>query len=83
LQPRPDLASTGYCLANPGLEYLVYQPKSGEPFSVEIKAGTYRYEWINPSTAATADSGSMESPGQAQQFKTPFEGESLLYLKKQ
>ncbi|HEY4285229.1 MAG TPA: hypothetical protein VGM62_19375 [Chthoniobacterales bacterium] len=26
MTPRPDLASTGYCLANPGEEYLVYLP---------------------------------------------------------
>ena len=83
LQPRPDLASTGYCLANPGLEYLVYQPKPGETFSVEMKAGKYRYEWINPATTAAAGTGFMESTGQAQQFKAPFEGESVLYLKTQ
>jgi len=83
LQPRPDLASTGYCLANPGLEYLVYQPKPGETFSVEMKTGKYRYEWINPATTAAAGTGFMESTGQAQQFKAPFEGESVLYLKTQ
>ena len=81
LQPRPDLASTGYCLANPGLEYLIYQPKPGETFSVEMKAGKYRYEWIDPATNGAAGTGSVESPGQARQFKAPFEGESLLYLK--
>ena len=48
LDPRSDLASTGYCLANSGLEYLIYQPKPGETFSVEMKAGKYRYEWIDP-----------------------------------
>ena len=26
MRPRSDLASTGYCLANPGVEYLVYLP---------------------------------------------------------
>jgi hypothetical protein len=26
VKPRPELASTGYCLANPGVEYLVYLP---------------------------------------------------------
>jgi hypothetical protein len=26
MTPRPELASTGYCLANPGVEYLVYLP---------------------------------------------------------
>jgi hypothetical protein len=29
--PRPDLASTGFCLANPGREYAVYLPARGEP----------------------------------------------------
>jgi Family of unknown function (DUF6298) len=83
LQPRPDLASTGYCLANPGLEYLIYQPKPGEAFSVEMKAGKYRYEWIDPATNVAAGNGSVESPGQAQQFTAPFGGESVLYLKTQ
>ena len=30
MAPRGDLASTGYCLANPGKEYLVYIPEGGE-----------------------------------------------------
>ena len=29
-----ELANTKFCLANPGTGYLVYQPKSGETFSV-------------------------------------------------
>lgn len=81
LQPRNEVASTGYCLANPGSEYLIYQPKPDEAFSAELKAGTYFYEWIDPATGAAAESGSMESSGQAQQFKAPIEGESILYLK--
>ena len=36
MTPHPELASTRYCLANPGKEYLVYQPKDGEGFSVEV-----------------------------------------------
>jgi hypothetical protein len=39
MQPHDELASTGYCLANPGREYLVYQPKQGQAFSVELQAG--------------------------------------------
>jgi hypothetical protein len=33
MNPRNDLASTGFCLANPGVEYIVYEP-GGSPFSV-------------------------------------------------
>ncbi|HEV8262861.1 MAG TPA: DUF6298 domain-containing protein, partial [Burkholderiales bacterium] len=83
LQPRTGIASTGYCLANSGSAYLIYQPSPGEAFSVEMKAGLYRYEWIDPATGEASGSGSIESSGQAQQFKAPFAGESVLYLKAQ
>jgi hypothetical protein len=83
MTPRSELASTPYCLANPGTEYLVYQPKAGEAFSVELKAGTYRYEWFDPAKDATSSSGSIESPGKAHQFRAPFEGDAVLYLQAQ
>jgi hypothetical protein len=50
-QPRPDLASTRFCLAVPGRKYLVYQPASGA-FSVDLRASgrSFRVEWFQPST---------------------------------
>jgi hypothetical protein len=79
--PRPRLASTGYCLAHPGVEYLVYQPKGGEGFSVGLKPGAYRYEWFDPAKGATAGGGRIESSGRARHFKAPFNGDAVLYLK--
>jgi hypothetical protein len=35
LTPLDDLATTSYCLASPGSEYLIYQPKAGKAFSVK------------------------------------------------
>jgi hypothetical protein len=83
MTPQNKLASTAYCLANPGAEYLIYQPKSGEAFSVELKAGTYGYEWFNPAKGETANEGRIESRGKAQEFKAPFDGDAVLYLKAQ
>ena len=50
-RPRPDLASTRFCLAVPGREYLVYQPHPGG-FSVDLRGagGWFRVEWFQPST---------------------------------
>ena len=79
--PRNDLASTGYCLANPGTEYLVYQPKSGEAFSIELKPGTYRYEWFNAAKGENSGTGSIRLSGGALQFKPPFDRDAVLYLK--
>ncbi len=83
MKPHPELTSTGYCLADAGVEYLVYQPKADEGFSVEVKAGTYRYEWFNPTKDASSDAGRLEMTEGRQQFKAPFEGDAVLYLKSQ
>ncbi|MBI4664277.1 MAG: hypothetical protein HY735_36235 [Verrucomicrobia bacterium] len=81
LQPRPELASTGYCLADPGKEFLVYQPKTNEAFTVEVKAGKYRFEWFDPLKAEGAASGRIETSGQPHQFKAPFSSDAVLWLR--
>lgn len=83
MTPQNPLASTTYCLARVGKEYLVYQPRPNEAFSLELKAGKYHYEWFNPASGASAGNGSIESSGKAQQFKAPFDGDAVLHLKSQ
>lgn len=80
--PRGDLASTGYCLAYPGTEYLVYWPKSGEASSIELKPGTYRCEWFNPAKGESGETGSVKASGGAQQFKAQFESDAVLWLER-
>jgi hypothetical protein len=81
MKPCPELASTGYCLANPGTEYLVYQPRDGESFSVELKTSTYHCEWFNPAKGQIASSGNVHATGGGQRFNVPFAGDAVLYLK--
>jgi hypothetical protein len=83
MTPQPELATTGYCLAQPGKEYLVYQPKTGEAFSVKLTAGTYRFEWFDPAKGAAAGDGSIGAVGESREFKAPFNGTAVLYLKSQ
>lgn len=78
--PHPDLASTGYCLAQPGVEYVVFQPKSGEAFSVDLKPGNYRFGWFNADKNAAAETGHLEATAGKQEFKPPFSGNAVLYL---
>ena len=80
-RPNGDLASSGYCLANPGKEYLVYQPSTGGGLHVELKAGSYACEWFDPAKGAASGGGKVEAPGGKQQFRAPFEGEAVLYLR--
>ncbi len=82
MTPKNSLSSTGYCLANPASEYLAYQPGSGS-FSLSLATGKYKYEWFNPSTGEIAARGQLTAAGGNEDFKPPFEGHAVLYLKAQ
>lgn len=80
-KPSGDLTSTGFALVNPGVEYLVYQPTSGD-FTVKATTGTYRYEWFSPKTNQVVRSGSMKIRDHPQRFTPPFTETPVLYLKR-
>ncbi|MDI9430708.1 MAG: DUF6298 domain-containing protein [Planctomycetota bacterium] len=82
MTPRNDLASTTYCLANPGREYLVYQPRENEGFSIELIAGTYRFEWLDPTEGTTVDRGQIEVSDGYRRFEASQKGDAVLYLKR-
>jgi hypothetical protein len=83
MQPRRDLASTGYVLANPGSEYLVLEPDgAGAAFTVNLTTGSYQVEWFDVTTRETAASDvlSVESEGTVE-FCSPFSpGPAVVYL---
>lgn len=81
MTPRNELASTGYCLACPGEEYLVYQPVGAQPFSLELKAGTYQIEWIHPTRSERASPERLQAGDGAHEFKAPFPGAAALHVK--
>ncbi|MGH7541903.1 MAG: hypothetical protein ACRELC_12970, partial [Gemmatimonadota bacterium] len=84
MEPRDDLSSTGYALADPGKEYLVLQPREErEPFTVTLEEGTYGVEWVDVGDRETVmgDEMKVEAPG-AIGFSPPIDvsGPAVLYL---
>lgn len=77
--PTDSVASTGYALADPGAEYLVFQPGTGA-FTVEVDAGDYDYEWFEVDTSTVQDQGSITATGGSMDFVPPFAGQAVLYL---
>jgi predicted amidohydrolase len=79
--PRPDLASSEYCLAKAGKEYLVYAV-SGESITVDLTAapGMVAVEWFDPTTNKTSSADPVSGGGR-REFKAPFSGEAVLYLR--
>lgn len=81
MTPRNDLASTEYCLAHPGKEYLIYLPDGGE-VTVDLSAATGKMsvEWFNPRTGEKRVGDTVDSAVK-HPFQTPFDGDAVLYLR--
>lgn len=86
MEPRGDLTSTGFALANPGQEYLILQPgESPDPFTAQLEPGSYTAEWfsVNNRETRSATGVTIDNVGDTS-FMTPFEesGPAVLYLKR-
>ena len=80
--PREDLASTGYCLADPGRQYVVYLPEGGR-VEVDLSAATepLAVQWIAP-VAGKSHAGKPPAGGDKRSLEPPFRGPAVLLLGK-
>lgn len=79
MTPHGELASTAFALANPGTEYLVYQPAARRAsFTLSLGSGTYKYEWMNTATGAIGATQTIT--GGNQTFTPPFAAPAILHV---
>lgn len=78
--PRADLASSSYCLANEGKEYLTYVPDTDQVM-VDLTGikGDLLVEWFNPATGETSQLTGIKG-GIEQTFQSPFEENGVVLL---
>jgi hypothetical protein len=77
MRPRQDLVDNGYCLAEPGRQYLVYLESPGS-VTVRLEGGPYQMRWINAQkTSDTRDGGTT---AERRVLTPPQEGDWLLHL---
>jgi hypothetical protein len=81
MSPELKISETGYCLAQRGKEYLVFQPGSKGEFTVDLKdaPGTFRAEWLNINADRTVEEKPAKG-GAVRSFRTPFPGPAALHL---
>jgi hypothetical protein len=80
--PRSDLVSSGYALVNPGVEYLVYLPVEGEvTVDLSDSHATFSVEWGNTISGNIANGVTVKGSS-SRKFTTPYNSDSILYLKK-
>jgi hypothetical protein len=83
MAPAGQLASTKYCLATAGKEYLVYVPDGGA-VSLDLSAddGNFNVEWFDPQNSKTVSAQPVTGGGR-RELKAPFDGPAVVYLKAQ
>jgi Family of unknown function (DUF6298) len=78
--PRGDLASTGFCLAKPGCQYVVYQPHSGAFTVSGLRPNvSYRYELYSSEQHQIIATGQRKPSGSTESFG-PVSQAVVLYL---
>jgi len=83
--PHQELASSGYCLANPTgarAEYCVYLPQGGS-VTVDLSKtrGAFAVEWFDAVTGESKNGGTVKE-GARRALTSPFKNDSALYLHK-
>jgi hypothetical protein len=80
MKPSPNLVNNGWCLADPGREYLVYLQSRGS-VSVTLSNTPYQVEWINAQDIADKRIGTVTTNGQ--DLSSPTTGDDwMLHLYK-
>ncbi|UCD00081.1 MAG: DUF4038 domain-containing protein [Phycisphaerales bacterium] len=79
-RPLNDLSTTGHCLANPGRQYLIYQPEGGAKLDVKLKEGKYSVEWFDPNAGKTVSKDQVSAEEQQTTFSNPVKGEAILLI---
>jgi hypothetical protein len=82
--PAGELASGGYALANPGMEYVVLQPAdTGGELTLQMPPGAYAVEWFSLEDREWTDGEPVTVESQsATAFRPPQPSGSVLYLKR-
>jgi hypothetical protein len=80
--PHDDMASTRFCLADPGWEYLVYLPDGGRVVvDLSGASGTFHVEWTSLAEGTTT-MGDPIAGGAKRTFVAPARGDAVLYLRR-
>ncbi len=80
MTPRTALASSRFCLAQPGTAYIVYVPNGGKvAVDLSAAAGALSAQWINPDTGDALEPFTV-SGGAKRAFRAPFDGDAVLFV---
>ncbi len=81
MAPQDGVASSEYCLSNPGVEYLVLLPEGNRNVALSLPAGRFKPTWVDTDTGAELEGDPFSHRDGKQSLESPFEGNALLHLR--
>ena len=82
MKPDKKLASSGYCLVNPGQEYLAYLPSATElTIDLSAAAGPMTFEWIDPRSGDSRTAPAV-SGGAVRSLKAPAPNNWVVHIRR-
>jgi Family of unknown function (DUF6298) len=81
MTPHGALASSKYCLANPGIEYLVYLPTGSATVTMTLPAGRFISVWFDTTTGKEGKPEPFQHSSGDLKLTTPFQADSLLHIR--
>jgi hypothetical protein len=70
-----------YCLSNPGIQYIVYQPTAGDPVKLKLAPREYSFEWFDPGSGKTINTGIIRGDENIETtFSNPADADAVLYV---
>ena len=74
-------AAKGYCLSNPGRQYLAYQPTAGNPVKLKLSPHEYSFEWFDPGSGKTVTTGKIRGNKEKETiFPNPVKKDVVLFV---
>ena len=72
-------SGTGYCMANPGREYVAFFPEGGRA-AIKLEPGRYAARWWNTSEGGFSEPVEFSHPGGEKSFQTPAGRDWVLHI---
>jgi len=80
MQPRPDLAASTFCLADPGRAYVVYVPDDAQVIvDLSDATGEFAAQWFSPISGQWQDAPIVTGGSQVN-LVSPFGLDGVLHL---
>jgi len=82
MRPHPEVSSTGFCLAEIGVNYITFTPEA-QPITLTLPSGRFLARWFDPRTGKWHGQPQLISGGKVVPLTPPADGDWVLVVQRE